>query len=63
MKMIRLSEKCKDAVLRRPTRSFAETNLDMVAGFLQPKGKPRTLKAMNAAVEREVLRRHDRGRY
>jgi hypothetical protein len=34
-----------------------------VAGCLRAKGKRATLAQMDAAVAREVGRRHDRGRY
>jgi hypothetical protein len=62
MKSTRLSKTGENG-LRQPTRCFAETRLDVVAGYLRSKGKPRTLKEMSAAVEREVMRRHNSGRY
>jgi hypothetical protein len=34
-----------------------------VAGCLQSKGKSRTPAGMHTAIGREVIRRHDRGRY
>ncbi len=56
-------EETSDGILLRPTARFPETKIEMVAGFLRPGGKPRTLKEMKAAVDREVMRRHDSGRY
>ncbi len=56
-------EETSEGILLRPTAKFPETKIEMVAGFLRSKGKPRTIKEMNAAVEREVMRRHDSGRY
>jgi len=50
-------------ILLRPAPRFPRTELDKVAGILPFKGKPRSVAQMNAAVEREVKRRHDRGRY
>jgi AbrB family looped-hinge helix DNA binding protein len=56
-------EETRDGILLRPTDRFPETNLDEVVGCLRPKGKPKSLAQMNAAIEREVRRRHDSGRY
>jgi hypothetical protein len=36
---------------------------ELVAGCLRSKRKPKTLAQMRTAIEREVSRRHDRGRY
>jgi AbrB family looped-hinge helix DNA binding protein len=55
-------EETPDGILLRPVRPFPETSLDMVSGCLRSKGKPKTLAQMSAAIEREVKRRHDRGR-
>ena len=40
-----------------------DTELAEVAGCLRSKRKSGKPAAMRAAVDREVLRRHDRGRY
>ena len=56
-------EETRDGVLLRPAGSFPEATLDQVAGCLRSKGKPKTLAEMRAAIGREVIRRHDRGRY
>lgn len=56
-------EETEQGVLLRPSRRFPRTTLDSVAGCLKHKGKPATLAEMDAAIGREVKRRHDRGRY
>lgn len=56
-------EETKDGVLLRPARPFPRTSLDDIAGCLKYKGKPATLEDMDAAIAREVKRRHDRGRH
>ena len=56
-------EETGDGILLRPTGRFPETSLDQVAGCLRPQRKSKTVAQMNAAIRREVLRRHDRGRY
>jgi AbrB family looped-hinge helix DNA binding protein len=56
-------EEVDDGILLRPATRLPVTRLDEVAGCLLSKRKPRTLAQMNAAVEREVVRRRDRGRY
>ncbi len=56
-------EETGDGVLLRPTVRFPEASLDQVAGCLQPKRKSKTVTQMHAAIRREVMRRHDRGRY
>jgi AbrB family looped-hinge helix DNA binding protein len=58
-----LVEETGDGILLRPASPFPETNLDQVAGLLRSKGKAKTLAQMDAAITREVIRRHDRGRY
>ena len=52
-----------DGILLRPAGRFPEADLDDVAGFLGSKRKPKTPAQMRAAIGREVIRRHDRGRY
>ena len=56
-------EETREGVLLRPAGRFPETTLDDVAGCLRFKGKAKTIPQMNAAIRREVKRRHDRGRY
>jgi len=56
-------EETGDGVLLRPTGRFPETSLDQVAGCLRPRRKSKTLVQMRAAIGREVMQRHDRGRY
>ncbi len=56
-------EETRDGLLLRPAAGFLETNLAQVAGCLGSKRKPKTPAQMRAAIEREVNRRHDRGRY
>ncbi len=56
-------EKTADGILLRPAPSFPITKLDDVAGCLRYTGKPKTLKQMDDAVQKEVKLRHDRGRY
>ena len=56
-------EATKDGILLRPARRFPKTTLDEVFGCLKYSGKPATLAEMDAAIVREVKRRHDRGRY
>jgi len=56
-------EETRDGLLLRPAGGFAETDLAQVAGCLRSKRKAKTLGQMRTAIEREVSRRHDRGRY
>jgi len=56
-------EETRDGVLLRPARPFPETDLEEVAGCLRFTRKPKTVAQMHTASEREVVRRHDRGRY
>ena len=56
-------EETADGILLRPALRRSETRLDEVIGCLRFKGKPKTLAQMDAAVAREVHKRHDRGRY
>ncbi len=56
-------EETGDGVLLRPARLFPKTSLEDVAGVLKYKGKPKTLAEMDAGIEREVARRHERGRH
>jgi AbrB family looped-hinge helix DNA binding protein len=56
-------EETGDGVLLRPAVHFPHTNLEEVAGCLRSKRKSKTLTQMRAAISREVMRRHGRGRY
>jgi AbrB family looped-hinge helix DNA binding protein len=56
-------EETSEGVLLRPASRFPKTNIEEVAGCLRSKGKAKTLAQMRAAIGREVVRRHDRGRY
>jgi AbrB family looped-hinge helix DNA binding protein len=56
-------EETGDGILLRPAGRFPRADLDDVVGCLQSKGKSKTLAQMSTAVGREVIRRHDRGRF
>ena len=56
-------EEAGNGILLRPTASFPEADLDEVAGCLRSDRKSKTPAQMRAAIGREVMRRHDRGRY
>ena len=56
-------EETGDGVLLRPAAHFPAADLEEVAGCLRSGRKSKTLAQMRAAIGREVLRRHDRGRY
>jgi AbrB family looped-hinge helix DNA binding protein len=56
-------EETGDGILLRPAGRLPLTELKEVAGCLKSKRKAKTDFQMRAAVEREVMRRHDRGRY
>ena len=56
-------EEIGDGILLRPAAQFPDTDLEEVAGCLRSKGKSRTPSELRAAIGREVIRRHDRGRY
>ena len=56
-------EETSAGILLRPAVPFPETDLDQVVGCLRSKRTLKTPAQMRAAVEREVIRRHDRGRY
>jgi hypothetical protein len=53
----------RDGILLRPASGFPEVDLDQVVGCLRSKRKSKTLAQMSSAIRREVMRRHDRGRY
>ena len=52
-----------DGIQLRPAGRFPETMIDEVAGSLRFKRKSKTTAQMRAATRREVMRRHDLGRY
>jgi AbrB family looped-hinge helix DNA binding protein len=56
-------EETGDGILLRPSERFPETGLDQVAGSLRSKRASKTSAQMRSAIRREVIRRHDRGRY
>jgi len=56
-------EETGEGILLRPASVFSESDLDQVAGCLRSKRKSKTPAQMRNAVRREVVRRHDRGRY
>jgi AbrB family looped-hinge helix DNA binding protein len=56
-------EEAGGGILLRPAARFNESDLEEVAGCLRSKRKAATLAEMRTAIEREVSRRHDRGRY
>ncbi|MGD0778944.1 MAG: AbrB/MazE/SpoVT family DNA-binding domain-containing protein [Candidatus Solibacter sp.] len=56
-------EETGNGILLRPTTRFPDTDLEEVAGCLRSNHKSKTPARMSAAIGREVMRRHDRGRY
>ena len=56
-------EETGDGVLLRPAERPPQTDLEQVAGCLRSKRKSQTTAQMRSAVNRELGRRHDRGRY
>jgi len=56
-------EETGDGILLRPSEGFPETDLGQVAGSLRSKRTSKTPAQMRTAIGREVMRRHDRGRY
>lgn len=56
-------EETGDGILLRPAGHFPDADLAEVAGCLRSKRKAKTPAQMRAAIGREVVRRHDRGRY
>jgi AbrB family looped-hinge helix DNA binding protein len=56
-------EETGDGILLRPAAHFPDTNLEEVAGCLRSGRKSKTPAQMRVAMVREVMRRHDRGRY
>lgn len=56
-------EETGDGILLRPAERFPPADLDQVAGCLRAGRKAKSTGQMRNAVRREVMRRHDRGRY
>jgi AbrB family looped-hinge helix DNA binding protein len=56
-------EETGDGILLRPADRFPAVGMEEVAGCLRSKRKSKTPAQMRAAIGREVLGRHDRGRY
>ena len=56
-------EETGDGILLRPAAHFPDTDLEAVAGCLRSRRKSKTPAQMRVAMVREVMRRHDRGRY
>jgi AbrB family looped-hinge helix DNA binding protein len=56
-------EETGDGILLRPAAHFPDTNLEEVACCLRSRRKSKTPAQMRVAMVREVMRRHDRGRY
>ena len=56
-------EETGDGILLRPAAHFPDTNLEEVAGCLRSRRKSKAPAQTRAAIVREVMRRHDRGRY
>jgi hypothetical protein len=57
------AEETADGVLLRHAGQFPETDLDTVAGCLHPQRNSSASSQEQTAVEREVTRRRDGGRY
>ena len=56
-------EETGGGILLRPAARFPDTDLEEVAGCLRSNRKSKTPGQMRAVIGREVVRRHDRGRY
>jgi AbrB family looped-hinge helix DNA binding protein len=56
-------EETRDGILLRPAARFPDANLEEVAGCLRSRRRSKTAAQMGGAIGREVMRRHDRGRY
>jgi len=55
-------EQVPEGVLLRPLRRFPPTTFDEVFGCLKYKGRAKTLREIEAAIERGGKARHDRDR-
>jgi len=57
-------EQVEEGVLLRPLKAFGSTSLSDVAGCLKrPGAKRRTVEEMDAAIAKQVRKRHASGRY
>ena len=56
-------EETAEGVLLRPTAHFPETDLKEVAGCLRSGHKSKAPAQIRAAIDRQVRRRRDSGRY
>jgi AbrB family looped-hinge helix DNA binding protein len=56
-------EETGGGILLRPAAQFPDTKVEEVAGCLRSRRKPKTPGQIRAAIDLEVMRRHDRGRY
>jgi len=56
-------EETGDGILLRPAARFPDTGLEQVAGCLRSKRGTMTPSKARSAIDHEVRRRHDRGRY
>ncbi len=56
-------EATPEGVLLRPVGRVPRTTLSEVAGMLKRPGKALTDKQIEAAMDREIKREHERGRY
>ena len=56
-------EETGGGILLRPAGRFPSAGLEEVAGCLRSERKSKAPARMRAAIGREVIRRHDRGRY
>jgi AbrB family looped-hinge helix DNA binding protein len=52
-----------DGVMLRPVAPFPATSVEQVAGMLRYRGRAKTIRQMDKAIEAEVKARHARGRY
>lgn len=52
-----------EGLLLKPVEKKKKLTIDDWPGILNYKGPPHTVEEMNAAIEKEVRRRHARGRY
>jgi len=56
-------EDTPEGVLLKPAALFPPTRIEDVFGSAGYKGPPISIEEMDAAIEKEVRRRHARGRY
>ena len=56
-------EETSEGILLRPAGQFPETDIDEVAGCLRSGRKRKAISRVNEAIDSEVMRRHDGGRY